>query len=91
MLPLRYGKENEMTFNFIGSCPHNILQITSRHHKVNHKLKYLPEREVYDEVFAVDEETQRFSDIIAFLRSTLQRYNSLRDPDHSIYEINDQD
>ena len=66
----RCGKENETPFHVIGSCPHNGLQITSRHHKVKHQLKQLLEHkgyECYDEVFAVDDEgTRRFSDIVAF-------------------------
>ena len=39
-------KENETPFHVIGSCLHNGLQITSRHHKVKHQLKQLLEHKV---------------------------------------------
>lgn len=87
----RCGKENETPFHVIGSCPHNGLQITSRHHKVKHQLKQLLEHkgyECYDEVFAVDDEgTRRFSDIVAF--STKGSTALIIDPTIR-YETNDQ-
>ena len=87
----RWGKENETPFHVIGSCPHNGLQISSRHLKVKHQLKQPIERkgyECYDEVFAVDNEgTRRFSDIVAF--STKCSTALIIDPTIR-YETNDQ-
>ena len=64
------GKENETPSHVIGSCPHNGLLITSRHHSVRHQIKALLEQkgfDCYEEVFAVNSMgTRRFSDIIAF-------------------------
>ena len=64
------GRESETIPHVIGSCSHNNLLITSRHHGTKNDLTGLLRDKsftCFEEVYAIDSEGRsRFSDIIAF-------------------------
>ena len=70
LLYRKCNRESETIAHVTGSCSHNNLLITARHHSVKHSMTDLlkaTEFTCFEEVHAIDTEGHsRFSDIVAF-------------------------